>query len=775
MGRVAALLLFASSTAVEAFGAVHRSQLRVQAVQAPSNHRGLEVTGKNGFGVVFDTREDGSPSFRWVQGFHEQKKCRLVELSPALFAVRLDNQKSFESKDCSLQGDVEHKISSIAAKFTCPGGYFVDWSAEVQPHWHFARLSVTISPSGSGETSRPALMSLLEVPPQGECSTAELTGIVAGSPVHLEHANLFVGVEHPLGEHKLLDDEQNTGVIAYVQHIANRAWPPEKPWTYTASIGAIQEKSQARRDFSAYLDQVKPEGRWKKPMLHYNSWFDMHSWQDEGLFKNKDFLPTLRLDVMSEDSALNRVETFGQELVRERHVQFNSFLWDDGWDDPKTLWSFNKSTFPHGFSQVAKTAESYGSGIGVWMSPWGGYGGGKKARLAYGESQGFETNEMGFSLAGPKYFARFHDTCMTMRKDYNVNMFKFDGVAGDPAELGEEMEAMLKLIHEIRAKSKDSALLQVGEGQASEKKQKSKESEKKDEDDPWINLTTGTWPSPFFLLWADSIWRGSGDLGHMQSEELKGLSPRQNWMVWRESRVYENVVQRASWFPISQLMIHGVVLGSHGEALWRGLETHEPLDFAQETWSFVAMGMQLQELYLTPKLMREEDWDVVAAASKWSIEYQHILRDSHWAFGDSSSFAPYATAAWQPSGSRQGIMLFRNPRLVPQETQAFTLQDALELPEAEKDQVFHAQVVVSLSEEGRHVEKKRARVCPFADGSWEVAGMDSVRTSLLEGEVLVLLLTPTGKTRPRHRSSAPGLQAPTSWCLAALMLSFQYL
>merc|ERR1719421_77893 len=165
---------------------------------------------------------------------------------------------------------------------------------------------------------------------------------------------------------------------------------------------------------------------------------------------------------------------FGQELVKDRGVKFDSFLWDDGWDDPKTLWEFNRSTFPHGFSQVAKTAESYGSGIGVWMSPWGGYGGGKKARLEYGESQGFETNEMGFSLAGPKYFARFHDTCMTMRKDYNVNMFKFDGVAGDPADLGEEMEAMLKLIHEIRVKSKHSALLQVGEGQASEKKQKSK-------------------------------------------------------------------------------------------------------------------------------------------------------------------------------------------------------------------------------------------------------------------------------------------------------------
>merc|ERR1719207_295163 len=135
---------------------------------------------------------------------------------------------------------------------------------------------------------------------------------------------------------------------------------------------------------------------------------------------------------------------------------------------------------------------------------------------------------------------------------------------------------MLALIHQIRTTTDHPVLLQDEVGQVT--RLHAKEAKEKEEKDPWINLTTGTWPSPFFLLWADSIWRGSGDLGHLESEELQGLSARQNWMVWRESRVYENVAQRASWFPLAQLMIHGVVLGNHGEALYRHLDKHESLD-----------------------------------------------------------------------------------------------------------------------------------------------------------------------------------------------------
>ena len=52
----------------------------------------------------------------------------------------------------------------------------------------------------------------------------------------------------------------------------------------------------------------------------------------------------------------------------------DSFLWDDGWDDPHSLWEFDKERFPERFDEVSKRARDYGAGTGVWLSPWGGYG-----------------------------------------------------------------------------------------------------------------------------------------------------------------------------------------------------------------------------------------------------------------------------------------------------------------------------------------------------------------------------------------------------------------
>merc|ERR1711907_358006 len=88
-------------------------------------------------------------------------------------------------------------------------------------------------------------------------------------------------------------------------------------------------------------------------------------------------------------------------------------------------------------------------------------------------------------------------------------MYKFDGVAGDPHELAQEMEAMLSLIAEIRR----AAVKRKRQRQKGAKSKQHNESEKEvDDEDVWINLTTGTWASPFFLLWVDSVWRGGPDI-----------------------------------------------------------------------------------------------------------------------------------------------------------------------------------------------------------------------------------------------------------------------
>jgi hypothetical protein len=54
---------------------------------------------------------------------------------------------------------------------------------------------------------------------------------------------------------------------------------------------------------------------------------------------------------------LDRVNLFGHELTEKRGVKLDSFLFDDGWDNHKSLWKFNDG-FPNGFASVKRLRRS---------------------------------------------------------------------------------------------------------------------------------------------------------------------------------------------------------------------------------------------------------------------------------------------------------------------------------------------------------------------------------------------------------------------------------
>jgi hypothetical protein len=129
--------------------------------------------------------------------------------------------------------------------------------------------------------------------------------------------------------------------------------------------------------------------------------------------------------------------------------------------------------FPNGFTHVTEAATRYGAAPGVWLSPWGGYGRPHDERVKYGKEQGFETNEQGFALSGPKYFARFQEIALDFVKRYGVNQFKIDGtgnvnsaISGSAFDI--DFHAAISLIREWRETRPDI----------------------------YVNLTTGTYPRP---------------------------------------------------------------------------------------------------------------------------------------------------------------------------------------------------------------------------------------------------------------------------------------
>lgn len=545
---------------------------------------------------------------------------RSIELSQ-LFSVTLQNGSVLKPANLQLQSGYTNEAIPATSDHLGGNQVCADWHDQkdaadfhwcliVRPESSYLRTKLTIQAADQdlGITE----VRLLDF----KDAEAHVSGTVKGSPV--VDGQMFFGFEHPLSWTRVESGNVQAGV--------SRVLPLQKNQsvTYSAVIGTAHP-GQMRRDFLAYIEAERP--RPYKPFLHYNSWFDIG-------YENR----------YSEADALDRVHVFGEELVDKRHVTLSSFLFDDGWDDPKSFWGFD-SGFPNGFTKVAEATAKIHAGVGVWLSPWGGYAEQKRERILYGKQHGYEIIHDGFALSGPKYFDGFSKVCLEMVDRYNVNQFKFDGTGNADrvfpgSAFDSDFDAAIHLIHRIR------------------------------EEKPgiFINLTTGTYPSPFWLFDADSIWRGGED------SDFAGVgTSRQRWITYRDEQTYRNIVLGGPLFPLNSLMLHGLIFAKQA----KGLDSDPHNDFPDEVHSYFGSGTQLQEMYITPSLLSKTNWDILANAANWSREKSSILKDVHWIGGDPGKLQVYGWAAWSPEG---WIVTLRNPSNVAQDYQ-LNLKDALELPE----------------------------------------------------------------------------------------------
>src|SRR5579863_2441931 len=506
-------------------------------------------------------------------------------------AVRADSSKAADH----LPGrQIRIELEDSAAKVR------VIWKVSLRGDANYIRQEITIH---SLQQPIPlAQIILVDATTPG----ATVSGHAKGSPVTA--GNWFFGFEHPLSECRV----RSGGASCWL----SRELPLQagEGVTYSAMFG-VAHTGELRRDFLKYLELERAHPY--RTFLHYNSWYDLGAGQR-----------------YSERDAVAAVQSFGEQLTKQRGVKLDSFLFDDGWDDPATLWKFNPG-FPDGLTKVTQTAASFGAAPGIWLSPWGGYDKPKQQRLASAKALGFETNEGGLALSGPKYYRYFRDTCLDMISKYGVNQFKFDGTGNaneviKGSEFDSDFDAAIHLIGELRAKKPDL----------------------------YVNLTTGTYPSPFWLLYADSIWRGGDD------HSFAGVGTnRQRWITYRDSQIYRWVVEEGPLFPMNSLMLHGMIFARYAERL--GSDPGH--DFADEVHSYFGTGTQLQEMYITPSLLSTQDWDVLGETAKWSRANARVLKDSRWIGGDPAKLEVYGYAAWSPEKS---IVTLRNPSDKPQDYSA---------------------------------------------------------------------------------------------------------
>ena len=239
-------------------------------------------------------------------------------------------------------------------------------------------------------------------------------------------------------------------------------------------------------------------------------------------------------------------------------------------------------------------------------------------------------------------------------------MFKFDGVgagigagSGDLEEYQKDVESFLTLLEDML----------------------------KIKPELYLSLTTGTWPSVYWLKYGDNIWRG-GDDTNMTGEGSK----RQQWITYRDADVYKNIVKRGPLFPLNSLMTCGICIADNGNP---AVFEMNDKDISDEIWSFFATGTNLQELYINPHKLSKSNWDCLASAAGWAKRNEEVLRDVHWIGGDPSKGEIYGYASWS---GKHGVISLRNPSS-EEKRFSFETGDIFELPSGEADRFIISDVI----------------------------------------------------------------------------------
>jgi hypothetical protein len=595
------------------------SEYTIAQVDYPGNKPGPATSKSAGNHIIFENNvvrmDFGTTGNKLViAGFEDKQTHEHLTLGiTPLFTLLLTNNQSITSNDFILTGSqtlsplkgdngAVNYAERLAGKIYTADlentklGLKVHWEASLRDGANYVRQVFTFAAADSVKISKIILIKL------PASVVVKRAGTVDGSPV--VHNNMFFSIEHPMSQ---ISRNKNQYTIALPRLDAINH---TTPLTISSAWG-VTPVNQMRRGFLFYTERERANPYHQ--MLHYNSWFDI-SWDDRKL---------------NDSVCLDRIKVFNDSLIIRRHVKLNAFLFDDGWDDNKTLWKFN-SGFPEGFTNLTAAAKASGASMGVWISPWGGYDDPKVQRIAYGKKQTppFETNENGFSLTGPVYYNRFKAVTTSFIKDYNISMFKFDGVGAGNGASGasitfqKDIEAFLKLITGLRAERPGL----------------------------YLSLTVGTWPSVYWLKYGDVIWRAGEDTG------LAGEGPkRQQWITYKDGQAYKNIVKRAPLFPLNSIMYHGICIADNGLP---GKLEMDHKNISDEIWAFFGTGTSLQELYINPHKLSTADWNCLRDASNWSKTNAQALADIHWVGGDPSKGEVYGFAGW---ADKKGVLTLRNP------------------------------------------------------------------------------------------------------------------
>lgn len=411
----------------------------------------------------------------------------------------------------------------------------------------------------------------------------------------------FAGVESPAS------DQTRDGEVVVLRHHPGQAAFTSK----TAIIGHRGDEPNVEDAFAAYVVET---GTPRRSFLQYNSWYD------------------LRGAEMTVENFAGIFKGFQDSLLQPYGLRFDAFVPDDGWQNKQSIWEVDRKILPHEFKPLAEILEAGGSRLGIWMPI-----NGTNLDTSWGKAQGYLVSELSdrhYQLTDPKYDQAIRAALKHRIEDGNLAYFKHDfnnfrtrrnHPLGPQVDFEQNLDAQLAIHRYERS-------LQPG---------------------IFLNITSGMWLSPWWLQEADSIWMAASDFGF---ENRFPQPSRRDWaMSYRDQHFYRKYVVERQQYPLSRLMTHGIIYGQRNQLGGTDETLREWSDYVV---MYYARGVQLKELYVTPKLMTEERWRVLGRADQWAEAHAATLDHTRFVGGRPDRGEVYGYVHWGPD---EGLVVVRNP------------------------------------------------------------------------------------------------------------------
>ena len=493
----------------------------------------------------------------------------------------------------------------------------------------------SVHPASSMFEESSTTSALLQAATGGSFFADPLTVIKSGDfgqPVAFtfQQTGAFFGLEYPASVNAGKAESLYQASINCSQDFGLK--PGKKPIESDWVVEALVPKLNVKDWFFKYVDAIRVAPA--KPYTLYNSWYDLRS---------PEYPKVQPAHVMNEQNVLNIVQLFRKNMIEKHSIKLDAFVLDDGWDVYQSDWLLRKETFPNGLKPISDTLLKTGTSLGIWMGPTGGYSFRMK-RINWMKDHGYEVVGKGrdyamLCMGGKNYSALFKKRVTDFTGKEGVAYFKWDGIQFSCSEPDHGhavgiysrraiLDSVISKCQAVRAINPNT----------------------------YLNITSGTWLSPWWVKYANQIWMQGADYGYA---DVPSFSERDAAITYKDFVLYDDLKNQDCWFPVSNMMTHGIIKGNL-EPLGGD---DDPLDkFTNDAVFYVARGISMIELYISPDLLTEGEWNAIGGAISWAKDRSEVLSNTQMIGGDPTNREAYGYVHFKGS---KGILSLRNPFITP--------------------------------------------------------------------------------------------------------------